>query len=257
MKRTFFLLTLLFFLPLLIYGEEEKIPKNGDFWGRTFFYTAKKWGIPILKASIKIENGMEKERKPCLRVEARVDSLPNVKYLFWMKNRFISLIDEESGSPFSYIKEVHQGGPFIKNKNYHQLISFDPLHQQVTIENGNPKEKRELVIPPNTYDPLSLFAKYYLKEELQPGQTFQISIFDGVKLRRMTLQSREEKINCPLTGPIQAVRLESTAPLSTFGDKEGRIRIWYTALGEKIPVLMELDLPIGRIKFELDGVKGD
>ena len=145
----------------------------------------------------------------------------------------------------------------IKNKNYHQLITFDPLRQNVVIENGNPKEKRVLSIPLETYDPLSLFAKYYLKEELQAGQTLHLSVFDGIKPRTMTFHTREEKVNCKWVGSAQTICLESTTPLSTFGDKEGRIQIWYTALGEKIPILMELDLPIGKIRFELDEVKGN
>lgn len=255
-KRIFWLFILFLFLLLPpLYGGEQKVSKNGRISERTFFYTAKKWGIPILKASIKIENETEKERKALLRVEAHVDSLPNLRYLFWMKNRFVSIMDEESGTPLSYFKEVDQGGPFIKNKNYHQLITFDLPHQNVIIENGNPKEKKELAIPPETYDPLSLFAKYYLKEELQPGQSLRVSIFDGIKLREIIFHSREEKVHCPWAGSIQAVRLESITPFSTFGDKEGRIRIWYTAHCEKIPVLMELDLPIGKIRFELDEVR--
>lgn len=245
----------LFLLPSLAHGGDQMVLKNGSVSEQAFFYTAKKWGIPILKASIKIENGMEKERKNLLQVEAQIESLPNLRYLFWMKNRFISIMHSENGSPISYLKEINQGGPLIKNKNYRQLITFDPLHQNVVIENGNPKERRELVIPSETYDPLSLFAKYYLMEELQPGQNLQVSIFDGIKLRKMTFQSREEKITCPWAGSIRAVRVESSTPLSTFGDREGKIQIWYTANGEKIPVLMELDLPIGKIRLELDEVK--
>ncbi len=256
MKRILLLLLLCSFLaPLWIYGEEERGSKTGDFSERIFLYTAKKWGIPILRASIKIKNTIEKGGKPLLWVEAQVESLPNLRYLFWMKNRFISIINGENGSPISYLKEVNQGGPFIKNKNSHQLLTFDPLLQNVIIENGNPGEKRELTIPSKTYDPLSLFAKYYLKEELQAEKKLQVFVFDGIKLRNMIFHSREERITSPWAGPIRAIRLESSTPLSTFGDKEGRIRIWYTAHGEKIPLLMELDLPIGQIRFELDEVK--
>ncbi len=258
MKRIFLLIVLCpFFLPPLIDGEEPQIQRQGSVLKRTFFYTANKWGIPILKASIKIKNGTEKESTPLLQIEAQVDSLPHLRSLFWMKNRFVSILDEKSGLPISYTKEIHQGGLLIKNKNYHQLITFDPLRQNVVIENGDRKEKRVLPVPLETYDPLSLFAKYYLKEELHPGQTLQLFVFDGIKPRKMIFHSREEKVNCKWADSAQTICLESTTPLSTFGDKEGRIQIWYTALGEKIPILMELDLPIGKIRFELDEVKGN
>ena len=56
-------------------------------------------------------------------------------------------------------------------------------------------------------------------------------------------------------GEVEAVCLESTTPFSTFGDKEGIIRIWYLNNREKIPILIELDLPVGNVKFELEEVK--
>jgi len=56
-------------------------------------------------------------------------------------------------------------------------------------------------------------------------------------------------------GEVEAVCLESSTAFSTFGDKEGRIRIWYTADGKKTPILMELELPIGHIKFELESME--
>ena len=62
-------------------------------------------------------------------------------------------------------------------------------------------------------------------------------------------------------GEIKDVRrgggrcLESSTSFSTFEDKEGKIRIWYTADGEKAPILIELELPIGHIKFELESVE--
>jgi hypothetical protein len=56
-------------------------------------------------------------------------------------------------------------------------------------------------------------------------------------------------------GEVEAVRLESTTSFSSFGDKEGIIRIWYTADGKKNPVSLELDLPIGSIRFELVGIE--
>jgi len=56
-------------------------------------------------------------------------------------------------------------------------------------------------------------------------------------------------------GEVEAVCLESTTSFSTFGDKEGIIRIWYMNNREKIPILMELELPVGNVKFELEEVK--
>jgi len=57
-------------------------------------------------------------------------------------------------------------------------------------------------------------------------------------------------------GEIEAVCLESSTSFSTFDDREGAIRIWYTTEGKKIPVLIELDLPVGDVTFELESMEG-
>jgi hypothetical protein len=71
----------------------------------------------------------------------------------------------------------------------------------------------------------------------------------------MVFHSKKEKVNSKMYGEVEAVCLESTTSFSTFGDKEGIIRIWYMNNREKIPILMELDLPVGNVKFELEELK--
>jgi len=256
--KTLLLITGIIFLASLAYGSDQKVPKIAPGEGRVFLYTAKKLGIPILKASIKIENGFKEGEKSHYRIEAQVDSLPNLRFLFRMKNRFTSIVETTTCSPIRYIKEIDQGGPLVKDKNYHQTLAFDPAHQKVIIEkreNGKKNGKEEVPVSSDTYDPLSMFERYYLNEEIHPGQDIRMSIFDGIRLRQMVFCSKKEKVGFKKDGAVETVCLESSTPFSTFGDQEGIIRIWYTADGEKIPIILELDLPIGSVKFELEEVK--
>lgn len=246
---------LVFFIESSLFGEEKTPLLHGNIKEQLLLYTAKKLGVPVLRASIKIENGLGEVKKPYGRIEAHVHSLPNVRFLFWMDNRFTSIMDENTGSPIQYIKEIHQGGLFIRNKNYRQVITFDPFHQKVIIENGTSSKKKESKISSETYDPLSLFAKYYLREEISPGQKLSISVFDGFKHRQMVFNSREERIEGKFGDSIETICLESSTAFSTFGEKEGQIRIWYTANGKKIPLIMELSLPIGSLEFELEEIR--
>jgi hypothetical protein len=157
--------------------------------------------------------------------------------------------------PVRYVKEVDQEGLLIQKKNYLHTIVFDPSRQKVVVEKKEEGDREELSLPPSTYDPLSMFARYYLKEELHPGQDIRMSIYDGVKLRAMVFHSKQEKVKSKKYGEVQAIRLESSTSFSTFGEKEGIIRIWYTADREKIPLLILLDLPVGDVKFELESVE--
>jgi hypothetical protein len=237
------------------YSDEQKqIPGQPPGPGRVFLYTAKKFGIPILKASIKIENGTSEQGMPLYRIHASVNSVP-FGFLFRMNNRFLSTVQAETCSPVRYVKEIDQEGLLVEKKNYFQAFTFDLPNQKVVAERGEKKERQEIPLSSETHDPLSMFARCYLKEDIYPGQSIPMSIFDGVKLRQMVFYSKKEKVKSAMYGEVEAVCLESSTAFSTFGDKEGRIRIWYTADGKKAPILIELELPIGHIKFELESME--
>ena len=238
------------------YGSGEKNTLEPGAWAqKSFVYVAEKFGIPILRASIRIANGLSEGGRDLYRVQASVNSLNHLGFLFRMNNRFTSTMESETCVPVRYVKEIDQEGLLVPNKRYLQEIIFDFPNKRVIVENGGGKARQEIPLPPDTYDPLSMFARCYLKEELHPGQDIRMSIYDGVKLRQMVFQSRRERMKSRIYGAVEVLRLESSTSFSAFGDKEGVIRIWYTADGKKIPVLMELDLPVGSVKFELEKVE--
>jgi len=172
-----------------------------------------------------------------------------------MKNRFLSTMDAETCSPVQYVKEIDQEGFIVGRKNYSQTFTFDLPNKKVVAEKGENTERKEFALLHETYDPLSMFAKCYLKEEIHPGQDIPMSVFDGKKLRQMVFYSKKGKVKSKMYGDVEAVCLESSTSFATFEDKEGHIRIWYTADGERAPVLIELELPVGHIKFELESME--
>jgi hypothetical protein len=227
-------------------------PSHGP--GKIFLYTAKKFGVPILRACIRIEDGCSEQGRPLYQIHASVDSL-HLGFLFRMKNRFLSTMQAETCSPVRYVKEIDQEGILIEKKKYLQTLTFDFLNKKVVAEKREGKERQEFHLSSGTHDPLSMFARCYLKEEIRPEENIRMSIFDGVKLRQMVFYAKKGKVKSKMYGEVEAVCLESSTPFSTFEEREGKIRIWYTANGEKIPVLIELGLPIGNIKFELESVE--
>ena len=240
----------------IAYGDVRKeVPAAPASSGKVFIFTAKKFGVPILKASIEINNGSSETGRLLCQVQARVDSLHSLGFLFWMNNRFTSTMELETCSPVRYVKEINQGGFLIEDKNYLQTLTFDFSNKKVILEKTEKKEGQEIPITADTYDPLSMFTRCYLKEDLRPGQDLRMSIYDGVKLRQMIFHSKKEKVKSKMFGEVEAVCLESTTSFSTFGDKEGIIRIWYAADGKKTPLAMELDLPIGSLILELEDIK--
>jgi hypothetical protein len=254
--RISFAAGVLLLLVTLVYGESQHpISRPQDGKGKIFEYTATRFGIPILKAILKIEDGSVDQGKPFLQIHAYFHSLDYLGLIFRMNNRFTSTVDAETCSPVRYVKEIDQEGLLIKKKHYFQTLTFDSSNEKVVLEKKDEREKQEVYVPPGTHDPLSMFARFYLKEDLQSGQDIRMSIYDGVKLREMVFHSKRDKVKSKIYGEVEAMRLESTTSFSTFGEKEGIMRIWYIENGGKTPILMQLDLPIGDVKFELDEVK--
>jgi len=230
---------------------KDPVPEPGH--EKIFFYTAKKLGIPILKASLHIENGLSSQGKSFYQVRFEISSVLGI--LFHMNNRFTSMVETETCAPVQYVKEIDQGGIFREKKDYQETFLFDPDHQRVMIEKKGEREKREVSLPPETFDPLSMFARCYLKEDLPLRQEIRMIVYDGLKVRHLVFRPRVERIQTKIFGEIEAVCIEAKTTFASFEDKEGVIRIWYTNDGKKTPVLMELDLPVGVVKFELDEIK--
>jgi hypothetical protein len=248
------LLLAVIFLGVAIAYADDQRPASEPGPGKVFLYTAKKLGLPILKASLYIENGPPSQGKSLYQVRLEISSV-NLGFLFRMNNRFTSTIESGTCMPVQYTKEIDQDGLFKEKKHYHQILTFDSQHQKVVVEKKGEKEKREVSLPPQTFDPLSMFARCYLKETLHPSQEIRMFIYDGMRLRQMVFHPKQEKIKSKVFGEVDAVCLEATTSFASFEDREGAIRIWYTNDGKKIPILMELDLPVGSVRFELDEAK--
>ena len=79
--KIFFLLIAILLLGSMVHGDEQN--QNAELRsGKSFLYTAKRFGVPILKATIKIENGSIEHGKPLYQVYANVDSLDYLGLLF-------------------------------------------------------------------------------------------------------------------------------------------------------------------------------
>ncbi len=233
-------------------GDERQPPHGTTAAARLFFYTGKRFGVPVLQVTLRVDPGFSEAGRLFSRVQASVTSVPALGFFFRMNNYFTSLMDLETCSPVRYIKEVNQEGLFVQKKKYLQSIYFDPSRRKVIAECPERREKQEVSLTSDTFDPLSMFARYYLKEDLFPGQNVPMSIYDGMKLRQMVFQVSRERVSAKRYGEVEAFRLESVTAFSSFGEREGTIRIWYTADGRKTPVAMEVGLPVGNLVFELD-----
>ena len=219
--------------------------------GISFHYRVKKLGTTIITASLSIERD-----DPFHLVKATVDTTGMIQPFFRMHNRFCSFVKQDGLEPLRYVKEIDQRGVFSRNKRYTDILTFDPIDSKVMVERKDPPDEKEIAVPPQTYDPLSIFLKCFLEAEVEDGNTIEMKIYDGIKLREVTFFATDGEIPTPLYGDVKAVCLESEVPFSSLGDKEGAIKIWYTNDAKRFPVNITLELPsLGSVKFELERVE--
>jgi hypothetical protein len=242
-------------LGLTAYAQKEAAaPKAKK--ARIYNFSASKFGLRVIRATMRIEEQAGPDNKPLLQTKVSFfANSPSWETFFRFNNHFTSLVETGTGIPLRYTKVIDQDGIFVKSKHYTQTLTFNMPQQKVIVEHSDVKEKQVVNLPPETYDPLAMFARYYLKEGPLPEEDFKISIYDGIKFRTMVFHHKREQVESKLLGKVDSTVLESNTPFSTFGDKDGTIRIWYTRDDRKIPIAIELELPVGTIKFNLESIE--
>ena len=214
---------------------------------RCFSYSAKKYGLRILEAVITLEEVGSKAGEKLYLVQAQVDTTGVTSWFFRMHNRFYSWVDAGHFGSLRYVKEINQDGIFSGKKNYRCVLTFNREKSRVVVDG-----EKELAVPPGTQDPLSFFVKYYVGEEIKPAEEIQMTIYDGIKLREVCWDTKGDSIETQWCGPVDVICLKSKVPFSSLGGREGIIRIWFTRDRRKVPVRIDLDLPVGTVKFELE-----
>ena len=148
-------IAIILFWGSIAYSDVRKqVPEPARSSGKVFLFTAKKFGVPILKTSIEITNGLSENGRPLYQIQARVDSLHSVGFLFRMNNRFTSTMELETCSPVRYVKEINQRGFLIEDKNYVQTFTFDFSNKKVVVEKTEKRGRQEI---PFTPTPMTLF----------------------------------------------------------------------------------------------------
>jgi hypothetical protein len=214
---------------------------------RYFSYGAEKFGLRILEAVITLEETRSEAGERIYAVEAHVNTTGVTKWLFRMHNRFYSWVDGRYFGPLRYVKEINQDGIFSGEKRYKSVLTFSREENQVVVDGT-----KVVALPPGTQDPLSFFVKYYLGEEIKPAEEIRMTIYDGIKVRKVCFDAKEECIQTQRGRTLDVICLESKVPFSSLGGREGMIRIWFTRDGRRVPIRIGLDLPIGTVQFELE-----
>lgn len=180
-------------------------------------------------------------------------------WFFKVHDIYQSYVDTNTMLPHRFQRDVNEGGHRINNK-----YTFDHTNNEVWVHyrrtNDRVKMENETINIPNcTQDVLSavLFVRNLEYTSLNEGdeidftimidaEVYDVSIvYHGIEKKKVR---KNEKFNChKITFDL--------IPGTIFAEKQ-TMTIWATADGNKLPVLVESPLSIGKAKFYLKDYKG-
>ena len=136
-------------------------------------------------------------------------------------------------------------------------INFNDGRHKVDYEERdllkNSTEKKQLDVPPCTHDILGALSTLRAKAP-EPGQTVFIPVTDGKKVVNAKLEAQAKETVNVAGKNYQTVRYEAFLFDNVLYKRRGRLFIWLSDDGDRVPVQMRIQLgfPIGTISLLLD-----
>lgn len=183
----------------------------------------------------------------CYRIEFSVNSLPSFSWIYRVEDRYLTFIDAEAIVPWRFEQHIREG-------NYRRdfVAEFNQYRHIARTSEG------EYKIPPYVHDIMSAF--YYARtmdySQSKPGDVYTLYNFYkdtshelGVKF----LGRQELEVEA---GTFQTIVVEPLVKEGGLFKSEGRIVIWLSDDGVKIPVRVNTKVIIGSIDTELREYSG-
>jgi len=185
------------------------------------------------------------------QADLHLESTGLVSRLFKVNNDYASNMGPDLCASGSYLK-AEEG-----NRHKETRVTFDAAsHKAAYLEKDLDKKavvaQQEIDIPPCVHDVLG--ALYALRTlNLQVGQSTKLPISDGKKsvMARVEAQQRED-IKTP-AGAFKTIRYEAFLFNDVLYRRYGRLHVWLTDDGRKLPVQIRvrLQFTIGTITLQL------
>ncbi len=211
-----------------------------------------KWGLihkDAGEATLSLKAGNEK-----LNATLSAKTKPWADKIFKVRDTLKSEILINGFKPLSYTKISHEGGKYGKDHIKYRYTGSTILADcsRIRIKNDKTEEtKVKLSSNRPAYDMLSIF--YYLRnidyDKLQPGQNIKATIFSGKRAETITIRNLGVE-TITLRNGTERSACHIRFNFTTQGGKKSSADMdtWISNDKNKIPLQLEGDLPIGKIK---------
>ncbi|HET6992943.1 MAG TPA: DUF3108 domain-containing protein [Bacteroidia bacterium] len=252
MKRIIIFLTLCNLIPLVNYAQDaatyrtvtNNAFKRGEELTYRIHYGAVNAGVAVMTIdnSSKLING-----RPTLHVIGTGTSKGAFDWVFKVRDRYESYMDEEALMPWLFLRSVNEGG-FKINQNQ----AYDHNNGKV-MSNG-----KSLVVPKYVQDMLSAF--YYARtmdfSKAKKGDTFEVKTFIDDEIWDLKIKYLGKEIVNSDLGKINCIKFCPVVQKGRVFKKEEDLTLWISDDANHIPVRAEGEILVGSIKMDLIHVAG-
>ena len=175
-----------------------------------------------------------------------------VNLLFAVHDQFRTTINPRTFCSLAVSKQTEEGSRRRQTEVYFDYAHGKSLLQEKDLKTGAVKHV-EHPIPRCVTDVMSSF--YYVGSlPLAPGQNFVFPLNDGGPTGEITatVEGREQ-VKTP-AGVFPSVRVRAIASAGPMKNK-GRVWVWYSDDGQRIPVLLKAKVKWGTLNFRLAKVE--
>jgi hypothetical protein len=213
------------------------------------------WNILWLSAGEVVFRVEESEDQYHIVVTGR--TYKSYEWFFKVNDRFETYIDKKSLLPTLFIRDIKEG----KYRRYNKFI-FDQKNNKVRFFKGKTSEdlvETELDLDPCMHDLVSIL--YHIRnrkfDDFEVGDVFPVSVF----------LEEEYNLKVKVTGKNEKKRVKGRGLHMThqfipeviagevFNEKD-QMKVWVSADENKIPLLIESPVSVGKIKAVLKEYKG-
>jgi hypothetical protein len=190
-----------------------------------------------------------------ISVDARTKGAFN--WFYKVTDRYETYLDEATLAPWLFIRRIDEGGYIIN-----QDVTFNQNKNVAYFVDNKKATKSTVTTPAYIQDILSAiyYCRSYDVSKMSPNEEFRVKFMldDSIYHTKIIYQGKET-INTSL-GKIRCIKLKPQVLTGNVFKDEYPVTLWVSDDKNKLPVLAESAIIVGKVKLELidyEGLRND
>lgn len=210
--------------------------------GESFSFTARWMGIPVGEGSIAVTERVPLDGRQAFHIICTARTNEFLSQFYPVRDVLHSYVDTETLRTLRYEKYQREG-----RYRADEIVTFDfaqhVAHYQ-SLTNGSVKT---VPIPPDIADPIASFYRLRLAP-IVPHTSIHLDVYSDEKHYRMEVKILEAlRLELLRRGVFDCLLVEPVATFKGILVNRGRVHVYVTADAQRIPLLVNLYTPWGRI----------